>query len=192
MTAANYSLQTPTGPVTARDIIALLDPADPLHAAHIGGTLLGDAGVKVRISTPLVAQGSKLRLGLTIEEAPKGAAQLNGVPPPGIEPEPLGLQPSAQTNYARVGYERCTRWLGMRAPQIIIVKLFDCQRDHRRRPQGAPPALMHWQSLRVHLSRFEICNQIAIRKFSCLVDVGRERPETSKGHSGCIPGWPFS
>lgn len=47
-----------------------------VHAAHIGGTLLGDGGVKVRITTPLVAQGSKLRLGLTVEEAPKGAAQL--------------------------------------------------------------------------------------------------------------------
>lgn len=31
------------------------------------------------------------------------------VPPSGIEPEPLGLQPSAQTNYARVGYERRAR-----------------------------------------------------------------------------------
>ena len=47
-----------------------------VHAAHIGGTLLGDSGVKVRITTPLVAQGAKLRLGLTVEEAPKGAAQL--------------------------------------------------------------------------------------------------------------------
>ncbi len=27
------------------------------------------------------------------------------VPPPGVEPEPLGLQPSAQTTYARAGYE---------------------------------------------------------------------------------------
>jgi molecular chaperone DnaK len=47
-----------------------------VHAAHIGGTLLGDAGVKVRISTPLVAQGSKMRLGLTVEEAPKNAARI--------------------------------------------------------------------------------------------------------------------
>ena len=47
-----------------------------VHAAHIGGTLLGDSGVKVRITTPLVAQGSKLRLGLTVEESPKGAVQL--------------------------------------------------------------------------------------------------------------------
>jgi molecular chaperone DnaK len=47
-----------------------------VHAAHIGGTLLGDAGVKVRVSTPLVAQGTKLRLGFTVEEAPKNAAQV--------------------------------------------------------------------------------------------------------------------
>jgi molecular chaperone DnaK len=47
-----------------------------VHAAHIGGTLLGDQGVRVRISTPLVTQGSKLRLGMTIEESPKNAAQV--------------------------------------------------------------------------------------------------------------------
>ncbi|MDB4938912.1 MAG: Chaperone protein DnaK [Labilithrix sp.] len=47
-----------------------------VHAAHIGGTLLGDAGVKVRISTPLVAQGAKMRLGISIEEAPKNAARI--------------------------------------------------------------------------------------------------------------------
>ena len=29
--------------------------------------------------------------------------RLHQVPPSGIEPEPLGLQPSAQTSYARVG-----------------------------------------------------------------------------------------
>ena len=36
MDAANYSLQTGSGPVSASKIIALLDPANPLHAAHIG------------------------------------------------------------------------------------------------------------------------------------------------------------
>lgn len=36
MNLANYTIQTPQGPVTAKEIIALLDPADPLHAAHIG------------------------------------------------------------------------------------------------------------------------------------------------------------
>lgn len=47
-----------------------------VHAAHIGGTLLGDAGVKLRITTPLVAQGAKLRLGLVAEESPKNAARV--------------------------------------------------------------------------------------------------------------------
>jgi molecular chaperone DnaK len=47
-----------------------------VHAAHIGGTLLGDAGARVRITTPLVAQGTKLRLGLTVEEAPKTAGRI--------------------------------------------------------------------------------------------------------------------
>jgi len=47
-----------------------------VHAAHIGGTLIGDAGVKMRITTPLVAQGKSLRLGLVAEEAPKNAARI--------------------------------------------------------------------------------------------------------------------
>jgi molecular chaperone DnaK len=47
-----------------------------VHAAHIGGTLLGDKDSRVRIDTPLVAQGTKLRLGLTVEEAPKNATQV--------------------------------------------------------------------------------------------------------------------
>lgn len=47
-----------------------------VHAAHVGGTIIGDKGLRVRITTPLVAQGAKLRLGLTVEEAPKGAAHL--------------------------------------------------------------------------------------------------------------------
>ena len=47
-----------------------------IHAAHLGGTLLGDANVRVRVTTPLVAQGTKLRLGLTVEQAPANAARL--------------------------------------------------------------------------------------------------------------------
>ena len=47
-----------------------------VHAAHIGGTLVGDAGVRLRITTPLVAQGTKLRLGLVAEEVPKNAARI--------------------------------------------------------------------------------------------------------------------
>ncbi len=47
-----------------------------IHAAHLGGTLLGDANVRVRVTTPLVAQGTKLRLGLIVEQAPANAARL--------------------------------------------------------------------------------------------------------------------
>jgi molecular chaperone DnaK len=47
-----------------------------VHAAHVGGTIIGDGGLRVRVTTPLVAQTNKLRLGLTIEEAPANAAHL--------------------------------------------------------------------------------------------------------------------
>jgi len=47
-----------------------------VHAAHLGGTLLRDEGVRVRITTPLVAQGSKLRLALTVEQAPGNVTQV--------------------------------------------------------------------------------------------------------------------
>ncbi|MDB4942612.1 MAG: Chaperone protein DnaK [Labilithrix sp.] len=47
-----------------------------VHAAHIGGAVYGDEGVRVRITTPLVAQGAKLRLGVVVEQAPKNAAHL--------------------------------------------------------------------------------------------------------------------
>ena len=47
-----------------------------VHAAHIGGTLLGDDKARIRITTPLVAQGTKLRLGLSVEMAPPGADRL--------------------------------------------------------------------------------------------------------------------
>jgi hypothetical protein len=104
------------------------------------------------------------------------------VPPSGIEPEPLGLQPSAQTNYARVGYECCTRALQAHVQhQIIIVIIFGCHRAHQffsrsGRTKDAPRALMQSLSQRAHLSRFEICIQISSRK-SLVV----RRPETSKG-----------
>jgi hypothetical protein len=85
------------------------------------------------------------------------------VPPSGIEPEPLGLQPSAQTNYARVGYER--RAFAVRAAQIIII-FFDCQRAARAARTSsrkelafaarAPRASVHPPLTRAHLSRFEI------------------------------------
>jgi hypothetical protein len=45
------------------------------------------------------------------------------VPPPGIEPEPLGLQPSAQTNYARVGYERRVSGPSLRSRKLAHAAL---------------------------------------------------------------------
>lgn len=47
-----------------------------VHAAHVGGTILGDGDLRVRITTPLVAQGTKLRLGMTVEAAPKTATNI--------------------------------------------------------------------------------------------------------------------
>jgi molecular chaperone DnaK len=49
-----------------------------VHAANIGGTRLLDeaSNTRIRITSPLVAQGNKLRLTLAVEEAPKTAAHL--------------------------------------------------------------------------------------------------------------------
>jgi molecular chaperone DnaK len=47
-----------------------------VHAAHVGGTIVGGAGLRIRVTTPLVAQGTKLRLGLVVEEAPKNATSV--------------------------------------------------------------------------------------------------------------------
>ncbi len=47
-----------------------------IHAAHVGGTIFGDEGLRVRVTTPLVAQGTKLRLGLVVEEVPKTATSI--------------------------------------------------------------------------------------------------------------------
>lgn len=49
-----------------------------VHAAHIGGTLVGasDVPFRARITTPMVAEGTSLRLGLVIEEAPKNGAHI--------------------------------------------------------------------------------------------------------------------
>jgi molecular chaperone DnaK len=47
-----------------------------IHAAHVGGTLVGDEGLRIRVTTPLVAQGEKLRLGMVVEDAPKNAAHI--------------------------------------------------------------------------------------------------------------------
>lgn len=47
-----------------------------VHAAHVGGTIIGDRGLRARVTTPFVAQGTKFRLSIAIEEAPKTAAHL--------------------------------------------------------------------------------------------------------------------
>jgi molecular chaperone DnaK len=47
-----------------------------IHAANIGGTIVGDEGARVRVTTPLVAHGTKLRLGLVVEQAPKTASSV--------------------------------------------------------------------------------------------------------------------
>lgn len=102
------------------------------------------------------------------------------VPPSGIEPEPPGLQPGAQTYYARVGYER-RAVLGRHARGArSSSSSSSVVRDRPdRRAQGAPRAAMHPPVARVHLSRFEICIQITSRK--SLVVGCRPWAESRKG-----------
>ena len=53
------------------------------------------------------------------------------VPPPGIEPEPLGLQPSAQTNYARVasrGADAPRLSIRLSCPVRTVSLAFRCER----------------------------------------------------------------
>jgi molecular chaperone DnaK len=47
-----------------------------VHAAHVGGTILSGEAVRVKVTSPLVAQGQKLRLALTVLDAPKAATHL--------------------------------------------------------------------------------------------------------------------
>ncbi len=86
------------------------------------------------------------------------------VPPSGIEPEPLGLQPSAQTNYARVGCDAArprgqTQRLVVGAlPGTLIVialRLSEITGRSVRRAQVAPRALRYSRSWRIHLSPHE-------------------------------------
>jgi hypothetical protein len=124
------------------------------------------------------------------------------VPPSGIEPEPLGLQPSAQTNYAREGCLRCAcdRALG-RARSIAQRdfhrhQLFSCQRapayagrtsgvDAAARAgacAGAPISIRYldWES-RYRVAESDCVSGIAAR------DVGWIDPKTSKGRWGGLP-----
>ena len=72
------------------------------------------------------------------------------VPPPGIEPGPLGLQPSAQTNYARVASSRERRSSSCGSSRfIVVVQLFNFHR-----PVFTAPALVELVDSRVKQSAF--------------------------------------
>lgn len=47
-----------------------------VHAAHVGGTVLAEGDMRVRVTTPLVSQATKARIGLTVEASPAGATSL--------------------------------------------------------------------------------------------------------------------
>ncbi|MDI1437138.1 Hsp70 family protein [Polyangium sorediatum] len=49
-----------------------------IHAAQLGGLRIGEPERKIMVSftTPLVSQGSKIRLGVRVEQAPEGAAEI--------------------------------------------------------------------------------------------------------------------
>jgi hypothetical protein len=124
------------------------------------------------------------------------------VPPPGIEPEPPGLQPSAQTNYARVGYERRACFEGTHDAQIIIIIIFSCQRAHltrfrdlesdpesveswcwsgrnERRPPGCPGGLHE-----THVVTWLQCRTSKTRiKLHAAIDATRGRPHGWSGQA---------
>jgi len=49
-----------------------------IHAAQLGGLRIGDPERKITVgfTTPLVSQGAKIRLGVRVEQAPEGAAEI--------------------------------------------------------------------------------------------------------------------
>ncbi len=49
-----------------------------IHAAQLGGLRIGndDRKITINFTTPLVSQSSKIRLGVRVEEAPEGAAEI--------------------------------------------------------------------------------------------------------------------
>ncbi|MDC0742804.1 Hsp70 family protein [Polyangium mundeleinium] len=49
-----------------------------IHAAQLGGLRIGEPDRKITVSftTPLVSQGAKIRLGVRVEQAPEGAAEI--------------------------------------------------------------------------------------------------------------------
>ncbi|MGF1470059.1 MAG: Hsp70 family protein [Sandaracinaceae bacterium] len=89
-----------------------------VHAAQLGGLRLGDDRSLVTVTTPLVGRGDTLRLGLSVEAAPEGAAHLRvardgstlasaplaAVPAEGVRLEvPLGDGPETSVEVALDG-----------------------------------------------------------------------------------------
>ena len=124
--------------------------------------------------------------------------RLHQVPPSGIEPEPLGLQPSAQTSYARVGYalratlrRHAAPFVWVLASTLIVIAL-QLSEIAARRAQGAPRAAMRPRRSRTHLSRLRsrvVNSRISSRRNQLSLTSGTVRPETSKGRL-VFPGGP--
>ena len=123
------------------------------------------------------------------------------VPPSGIEPEPRGLQPRAQTTCARVGNRPacvlsartrvCLHRVPARAPIIVITVQLS---EITRRAQGAPRAVMRSPKARAHPSRtHDLDSRSGIRKTRLCValDGSITRPETTTGRLVSLGG-PFS
>lgn len=138
------------------------------------------------------------------------------VPPSGIEPEPLGLQPSAQTSYARVGC-RAARPLSRargavvgacRAPVIIIIDLRLSENvvppcaartsglDTSANVAGAPVIVLRPRASRAHLSPHEIRSRnsrsrVVNLQLWCRVRAGREETFPARNVEG-PPGFPWA
>ena len=119
------------------------------------------------------------------------------VPPSGVEPEPLGFRPSAQTCYARVGYCAARSLAAARSDSFQGA----CQHPHRHcssivrdrpRAQGAPRAVVRPRATRTHRSRSrssECSSRSHIIGFESASRRLKRRPETSKGRL-VFPGGP--
>ncbi|MFO0615044.1 MAG: Hsp70 family protein [Polyangiaceae bacterium] len=61
---------------SADDVDTCVALGASVHAAQIGGITLADAGARATITTPLVASGMSLKLGVRVDQAPSGANSL--------------------------------------------------------------------------------------------------------------------
>ena len=128
--------------------------------------------------------------------------RLQEVPPPGIEPGPLGLQPSAQTNCARVG-SVLRAALGRHAASLLgclpapsSSSLFGCQRSRSacagRTSGGDASAAFAGAPSRPRPPVIHSGSRVA--EFSCLStsdSSGVKAARNVEGPPG-FPGWPFS